>query len=293
MKNNQSLQPYGSPELRTRVISKTIDMIDGGLKNYKEPSRKGKAKGDPIGFSKKKMRAASLMVLHPYCLKLWEIAKIAGVSDGVLRVWCHRDDFVKEWQKISRLNGAQFAELIRDDIIIRELSEMSQREGSVKPAAIETEKSVFILKNHSNQEVRENFEREGKRLIEIDDSPERWPKPYGDKTDNWTYDFMESLPWYNDIFQEPIVQMLEGNMHIEGFVLANYKLIDAVYYWEDVSPYRVRKREIKSLRLTKKAFEVAIEMLTDPNGREKLRDYEGLAKSLKVAIDRTLDILAA
>jgi hypothetical protein len=77
------------------------------LKKHEEVSREGIPKGTPIGFSLSKRKAALMMVLFPFALKQREIAKEAGVSEGVLRVWKTQSDFVcavkEACEKIAQL----------------------------------------------------------------------------------------------------------------------------------------------------------------------------------------------
>jgi hypothetical protein len=65
------------------------------LKEYKEPERRGTAKGDPIGFSKKKYHAALLMTLYPQIFGLKDIAREVKASYGMLRLWRTEDQFKK------------------------------------------------------------------------------------------------------------------------------------------------------------------------------------------------------
>jgi len=298
MKKQHADESYGGGKRRSKIITHMVEMIDGTLKNYKEPVRQGTAKGEPIGFSKKKMKAAWLMILHPYCLSLKDIANLADVSAGVLRVWCHRDDFNQEWIRISHEYGEQIATRIKGSIyeeMIKELSKIALRERPGKLVSIPTERGMLLLKRHLSQNVRKTLEKRGQKIIEIDDGPDRWSNPHATVTADSTHWFMEQLPWFNDEVQGPILQMLEENMHMTGAVTAYYTLMETRYYWEDVSPYRMRKREIRGLKKTKMLFGITIDMLTDPRGRKKWGEeaYAELATSLKEAINQTLDILAS
>lgn len=59
--------------------------IDKKLKEYREPSREGTPKGEPIGLSKQKFRAALYVGLTNF--KGQKIAKLVGVSHSLLRNW--------------------------------------------------------------------------------------------------------------------------------------------------------------------------------------------------------------
>ena len=64
-----------TPLLTGEFLSKKLD-------NYIEPERKGVPKGEPIGFSKKKLEA-SLFVLFNFSKK--DIASLLGISYNLLR----------------------------------------------------------------------------------------------------------------------------------------------------------------------------------------------------------------
>ncbi len=54
------------------------------IRQYKEPSRQGTPKGDPVGFMRPKY-AAALWCLYDVPLKV--VAEKAGVSEGLIRKW--------------------------------------------------------------------------------------------------------------------------------------------------------------------------------------------------------------
>jgi hypothetical protein len=85
---------------------------DAALKKYQEPTRAGTAKGDPVGLSRKKIRAACLMGLYPGCLKLKEIAEMAGVTVRVLTVWRTHEQFREAMEWGYKIAGAGFGEVI-------------------------------------------------------------------------------------------------------------------------------------------------------------------------------------
>lgn len=85
---------------------------DAALENYQEPTRAGTAKGDPVGLSRKKLRAACLMVLYPGCLKLKEIAEMAGVTSRVLTVWRTHEQFREAMEQGYKIAGAGLGEVI-------------------------------------------------------------------------------------------------------------------------------------------------------------------------------------
>lgn len=60
---------------------------DALLKNYKDPSRKKVHRGEPIGLSRKKFKAAMLAAILYPLLPLKEIGRLVGVSGDQVRVW--------------------------------------------------------------------------------------------------------------------------------------------------------------------------------------------------------------
>jgi hypothetical protein len=80
---------------------------------YVEPSRAGTPKGESIGLSRNKFRTALLMVLYGVLgLNLKEIAQIAGVSSGLIRLWRTESVFKKAVQLASDRFAEQFANTI-------------------------------------------------------------------------------------------------------------------------------------------------------------------------------------
>lgn len=58
------------------------------LAAYEEPKRRGVPKGDGIGSSKKQKAASLYLAAYPYCsCSLREIARLAGTTEGSLKVW--------------------------------------------------------------------------------------------------------------------------------------------------------------------------------------------------------------
>lgn len=67
--------------------------VNSELHDFVEPVRSGVPKGSLIGFSESKEKAALFMVLYPNTIDLSGIAKLAGVSLGVLHVWQTQENF--------------------------------------------------------------------------------------------------------------------------------------------------------------------------------------------------------
>lgn len=83
------------------------EFIKNKLKSYNEPMRKGTPKGEKIGFTQKKYQASLFTSLTNF--PLTELAKLFGISYGLLRKWKTEDDF----KKVSDHHCAEFAEKIK------------------------------------------------------------------------------------------------------------------------------------------------------------------------------------
>lgn len=79
------------------------EFIEQKTASYIEPERKGTAKGDEIGFSRKKHEAAVYNITK---LKIKYLAFIIAISYGLLRKWRTEEKFKEMIKKYSR----QFAE---------------------------------------------------------------------------------------------------------------------------------------------------------------------------------------
>lgn len=94
------------------AIDEIGKQIEENLKDYVEPLRAGTPKGDPIGLSLKKYKAAQLMVLFPQVLKLKDISKMTETPEGVIRVW--RTE--KTFREVTKVFGSIIAKSITKSI---------------------------------------------------------------------------------------------------------------------------------------------------------------------------------
>jgi hypothetical protein len=123
-------------------------MADEKLKDFEEPSRTGVARGDPIGLSRKKYRAAILMILFPNSLYLKEVAKLAEVSNGVLRVWQTKNDFKEAILNECKYLGSIIAKKIEDN---RDLIHKTDLNGTT--GAWSSLSDIISMLPHFNIEV--------------------------------------------------------------------------------------------------------------------------------------------
>ncbi|MCX5914216.1 MAG: hypothetical protein NTV04_20070 [Deltaproteobacteria bacterium] len=99
---------------------KAIDIgtawADCGVKDYPDPERSGVPRDKPRAFSKKKRRAAFLMVLHEV-LSIREIARLAGVSEGLLFLWRTEKRFQGMSKKACKDFGIRIVNTISKEFI--------------------------------------------------------------------------------------------------------------------------------------------------------------------------------
>lgn len=99
---------------RALAISLGGSWVQSMLQNYREPERRGTPKGDPIGFSLKKQKAALLTILDP-TLQVKEIAKLCAVPVDTLGVWRARD-FKTTAKEACKSFGEQISNTIRNEV---------------------------------------------------------------------------------------------------------------------------------------------------------------------------------
>jgi hypothetical protein len=109
--------------------------IGNKIKSYTEPTRKGTTRGDPIGLSRPKFKAALLSITS---LSQKEIAAAAEVSYGVYRKWRTEDLFKQE---IAKLQDDFFHFLISEirekiDKDVDEFADYKDGKTDIEPPAI-------------------------------------------------------------------------------------------------------------------------------------------------------------
>ena len=79
------------PEEKSEYEAEAIEFLEKFtrqvLEKHEEPTRAGTSRGNPIGFSTNKMRAACLMLGHPVLFSLADIAGRCETTEGTLQVW--------------------------------------------------------------------------------------------------------------------------------------------------------------------------------------------------------------
>jgi len=291
-------------EYRERKKQTAISLVEayseGRLEGYVEPERSGTPKGDPVGFSRKKLRAVHLMVLHPQTLKLKDIAEIAGVSEGVIRVWRTQGQFIEAIKEFGSALAQFISAIIEAVVNIREIDIIKEDSG----IGYITNGTLKILKSEQKHidAIKGGFREEISKIIMIDDKSDIM-KRIKAKFDNPISLSMElggCLPFFNSFVTEPFAKWLKSaiDSHHGGYAgliypsFAEYTLKEASVY--DEESLRKWEKRPETIEITKAFIEADIDMLANREAWEELGDGEmkKVAERLKEEIFRTIDILS-
>jgi hypothetical protein len=237
--------------------------VDQTLKDYHPPVRSGVPKGEPIGFSLEKKRAALLMVLHPEGLQLREIGKLAGgVSENVLRVWRTQKDFQEE---ISRAY-----ELFTEQLINEVAANFWRFRAPISPNAA---KAVKELELTSLPSWKIESNASAGRMVFLLASVIRF----------FNHEiFMAFLRWFEEHMDK---NALDTSIFFYSILRSGI---------EDIKTLRALETNPKILSLNKRIITGYIDLLTIPKNRKGLSDDEMEKKRefLKRFIFEKLDTLA-
>ncbi len=285
---------YNTAERRNAVIKGTGEMIESYLQGYIEPQRAGTAKGDPVGLSKKKMRAACWMVLFPNCLSLSEIAKICGVSLGVLKVWRTEEAFMKAVREYSEHIG-KMTKLF----LVRYWMERALEKHIKDSAAITIGAVAFARKSaiEENAGLRDHLVKQGsKKIVIINDSEGRESKGILETfSDRDLFAYFAEFPHYNEIVNSIIVETFKEFENFPGVPFDILQLLTIGHFWDKDNPKRRKEWTLQTIELQKATLINAIEFISDPNTRKEFGDkaVDEMVKNMKENILELIDILTA
>lgn len=233
-------------------------LVGNIMENYHEPTRAGTPKGHPIGFSRKKKRAALLMILYnpPSGLGLKEIAKIADVSPGVLRLWRIEAAFKKAESEACNTVGEIISKIIDIELMREEIQ-------SVKDAEIHE-----LIK---------------KLPLGIE----------GIVQDEMRYFLLKLLPFFNPLIANPFIQKIA--MKIEsstpGYIGLGPLLIKFAEVRDEKRLEKWRKRP-EVIALIKTMIKSWFEIISDPKARKELgeKKFQETVENLKTFIFGQLDL---
>jgi hypothetical protein len=104
----------GAGEKQTPVKGPLVEFISDRMRQYREPARKGKSKGDLIGHSARRFLATLLQLTN---LKVKHQAALTGLRQGALRQWRTEPGFSKlvlqhqiAWEPIYWKNMARYVD---------------------------------------------------------------------------------------------------------------------------------------------------------------------------------------
>jgi len=275
------------------------------LQDYTEPARAGTPKGDPIGFSRRKMRTAHMMVLHGSILELKDIAKLTGVSEGMTRQWRLDEKF----NKVSADFGLFVADRIAagiSNIIDSEEIELLKKRGniaSVQDGVMKVLKSgtedIDALKRALKVEIKEviEFDDIDNKILQLSKS-DLEKAGFGEASDVIIF-LRNILPFFNELVATPfakwIFEMTESTV---GYTKMRYLFLllslDRGPKIRDAKTLRKWYASEPILEIVKWVIEKYIELLADPKAWEEMsaEEMKEVARQLKEMTLDTLDILA-
>jgi hypothetical protein len=280
--------------MREEIIKTVASWAMDAKNRYNEPVRKGTPKGDPIGFTSKKYQAALLMVLYPQCLQLNEIAKLAGVSEGVLRVWRTQNAFKRSVEDATKILGETLAEEMRTAIV--EKSEEVLR--NLEKSAVRSAKLPWMLKLGPKQieALNEDIGKQRnvpRRVTTLSDDEVRegfpYPKNINDSTKKafWVIGMIEFL---NPLVGNPVDKMIMENREVSpGFATLLYEGIqkgaNETFMW-----MAFRRPDILSAwkNILSKEIDLLADGRNDKVGDGELRKWAGEVKKI---VSCTVDCL--
>jgi hypothetical protein len=235
------------------------------VKRYIEPLRAGTPKGQSIGLSSQKYRAALLMILYSrFGLSLKEIAKIAGVSEGLIRLWRTESDF----KKVVQDTYASFGEQIANTIDLLTLK-------SYKKIGWKDKENIFenqLLKSPHFNFIKFPFYGDPKNPISS------------------IVPLCDMVPFFNEAIFPVIAKRLKKR--IDAGSLYHVYIAQRIMRSSVVKDKKkFRKWTIENLEFIKIQVESDLEFLTKPGGKEK--DRKKFMVALRDTIFHTLEILAS
>ena len=255
----------GRRKSKEEAISFVRIFADEKLKNYVEPGRAGISKGDRIGFSINKQRAAYFMTLYPNCLRLNEIADLSGVPSGSLRAWKKQKDFIDLIVQASNSHSEAIINTFELDVM--------EKYPTIFP---EIKKSLY-----------------GKSVLDID-LKAIYKNPNEASISMFLADI---LPFLNSHTAVKVTKWLlgkePGNPGTLEYSAIAYRIIKSIHVRSEKGLKKwVKIPEI--LDLTKDEIGSTIDFLIDPETLKQPRDeIECLAKDMKKRIFETFDILVS
>lgn len=301
------------PEAREDAIALVEKYIAHKMKSFVEPVREGTAKGDKIGFSEKKLKAAYFMPLHPNCFSLDDIAELVKTTGPTVRVWRTNDDF-KEKVKQAEEDIAQIIFRAIDRLILRRnvdlfgstdrnedieafhtnqlIDSLGVRKEDMTTIPVNTPEigdKIFILKSDleiykqeveslnikTNKEILKSLGN-GKPVIIIDDS---FAKLKGTENINDPFVTIEALlqtiPFFSVKVFEYLLEKLFAQMkqEIPGYAHVFILIEKSLSVWDEET-HRKWKKSPLIQNLHRRLIEGYINDLTTPHHRERMSDEE-------------------
>lgn len=296
---------------RGRAIEFGKQWAEEMMKDYREPSRAGTPKGDPIGFSREKQKAAYLMILYsPSALNLKGIASETRIKENVLRVWRTQENFQKAECEACELLGEHISNTI-DLILTKEeiefIKQMRLKDGdnylTLYPSG--DKKILRILKSDRQNPsplLKKFLAKEVKKrniiVDEIDDLQTFATIPYlgiGLNDPEKIKDFwLELLPFFNSLVCIPLIKLAKQRIDLYwGGYIGFMGLLLKYSQVKDEKSLKKWNHQPAIKDLTKTLIEKEIDWISKPEEREFLgqEKIDKMAQDLKNMIFRELNLL--
>jgi hypothetical protein len=269
---------------RKSTINLGMPLVESMMKDYHGRPRAGTPKGDLIDFSSKKKRAALLMIFYNprsdlgFGLGLKEIAKIAGVHLGVLRIWRTEEPFKKAASEACDEAG----KLIQNTHYLKFIREADEPFKTALAKAKKEIKKRRIKVTEIDESGKTSLERSRLKIEDLGDPDE--------VIDTLT----RTLLHFNPLVADPIIEDLRAgiDMGIEGYLRIALILRVGREVTDEKSLRRWQARPaIKEL--TKTMIKSWIKEISDPEARKQLgpEKVQKAAEDLKTFIFQELNLL--
>ncbi len=220
-----------------------------------------------LSFSREKLMASLLIVLYPHVFRLKDISHLAGTTDGTLRVWRTKDDYLQAEYEAYTAFGKHMA-----NAFIREI----EGADALRPGDPILEISDFKIGTY------------------IPESPPRFKQDI--------LNLLFFLPFFHSGVSWPLTELFESKFHSGRREYAGLAMALLVFLFKNTNaPAKGKRRKIfgdwlKGLWGGKRVVELVIadlvDSLADPEYRKKYSadEIKTVADSLKGTVSNLLSL---
>lgn len=297
MSNEPIMKPGKHNEvMKKAVLDGVLEWTSDMLKDYVEPERAGTAKGDPIGFPKKKLMSAAMLAIYPK-VTLKEIGAITGVKPTVLGVWRTQENFKAKEKEFARRLGDHFARIMvgiaTEDYIkgkegLKEYSDPRRPITKIGDCAIvlASSKGLWEKSAKIRKQTLEKY-LDVKQIYVVNDSEDRWTIPCRGYPKNYLEDVLvPAITWLGKDATKAFVEFISDYLSMPGVVGAITLLKKEFFFWNISDKARIREWKLQPwmLDLREKVLLNGVDMLIDPEalkqiGPEGIKSVADLVKT--------------